>query len=128
MNDRSCFEKLFFLVSEIDSNYSLVAVFTDYKCKSHEVELICLCELLLVSRVSRPVCLTALFTDGEPRGLDDEVISRLVEDAIDSESREILTLSRSRLVATHGFPSLCFATIASLPFLLIARSFSLVSK
>lgn len=127
MDDRSCFEKLFFLVSEIDSNYSLVAVFTDYKCKSHEVELICLCELL-VSRVSRPVCLTALFTDGEPRGLDDEVISRLVEDAIDSESREILTLSRSRLVATHGFPALSFATIASLPFLLVACSFSLVSK
>lgn len=30
--------------------------------------------------------------------MDDEVISRLVEDAIDSESREILTMSRSRSV------------------------------
>ena len=30
--------------------------------------------------------------------MDDDVISRLVEDAIDSESREVLTLSRSRSV------------------------------
>jgi len=32
--------------------------------------------------------------------MDDEVISRLVEDAIDSESREVLTMSRSRSVLT----------------------------
>lgn len=32
--------------------------------------------------------------------MDDEVISRLVEDAIDSESREVLTMSRSRSVYT----------------------------
>lgn len=30
--------------------------------------------------------------------MEDDVISRLVEDAIDSESREILTMSRSRSV------------------------------
>ena len=30
--------------------------------------------------------------------MDDDVISRLVEDAIDSESQEVLTLSRSRSV------------------------------
>ncbi|XP_078382204.1 TBC1 domain family member 2B-like [Oculina patagonica] len=35
--------------------------------------------------------------DGEPWGMDDEVISRLVEDAIDSESREVLTMSRSSI-------------------------------
>ena len=39
-----------------------------------------------------------LCTDGESWGVDDEVISRLVEDAIDSESREVLTMSRSRSV------------------------------
>lgn len=38
--------------------------------------------------------------DGERWTVDDDVISRLVEDAIDSESREVLTLSRSRLVQT----------------------------
>ena len=37
--------------------------------------------------------------DGERWDMDDDVISRLVEDAIDSESREVLTLSRSRSVA-----------------------------
>ena len=36
--------------------------------------------------------------DGERWDMDDDVISRLVEDAIDSESREVLTLSRSRSV------------------------------
>ena len=36
--------------------------------------------------------------DGERWDVDDDVISRLVEDAIDSESREVLTLSRSRSV------------------------------
>ncbi len=41
-----------------------------------------------------------LCADGEPWGMDDEVISRLVEDAIDSESREVLTMSRSRSVYT----------------------------
>ncbi|XP_020623256.1 TBC1 domain family member 2B-like [Orbicella faveolata] len=35
--------------------------------------------------------------DGENWGMDDEVISRLVEDAIDSESREVLTMSRSSI-------------------------------
>ena len=42
----------------------------------------------------------SLFVDGESWGVDEEVISRLVEDAIDSESREVQTLSRSRLVST----------------------------
>ena len=42
----------------------------------------------------------ALFVDGESWGVDEEVISRLVEDAIDSESREVHTMSRSRLVST----------------------------
>ena len=37
--------------------------------------------------------------------MDDEVISRLVEDAIESESREVLTLSRSRSVYTTVEPS-----------------------
>ena len=32
--------------------------------------------------------------------MDEEVISRLVEDAIDSESREVNTMSRSRSVST----------------------------
>lgn len=41
-----------------------------------------------------------LCSDGESWGMDDEVISRLVEDAIDSESREVLTMSRSRSVYT----------------------------
>ena len=36
--------------------------------------------------------------DGEGWNVDDDVISRLVEDAIDSESREVLTMSRSRSV------------------------------
>lgn len=35
--------------------------------------------------------------DGERWNVDDDVISRLVEDAIDSESREVLTLSRSSI-------------------------------
>nr|XP_058953743.1 TBC1 domain family member 2B-like [Pocillopora verrucosa] len=35
--------------------------------------------------------------DGERWDMDDDVISRLVEDAIDSESREVLTLSRSSI-------------------------------
>lgn len=35
--------------------------------------------------------------------MDDEVITRLVEDAIDSESREVLTMSRSRLVQRDAF-------------------------
>ena len=42
----------------------------------------------------------ALFVDGESWGVDEEVISRLVEDAIDSESREVQTMSRSRSVST----------------------------
>ena len=42
----------------------------------------------------------SLFVDGESWGVDEEVISRLVEDAIDSESREVQTMSRSRLVST----------------------------
>ena len=44
--------------------------------------------------------LLALFVDGESWGVDEEVISRLVEDAIDSESREVQTMSRSRSVST----------------------------
>lgn len=47
--------------------------------------------------------MSVLFADGKRWPLDDEVISRLVEDAIDSESREILTLSRSRLVSQADF-------------------------
>ena len=39
-----------------------------------------------------------IFSDGDSIGMEDDVISRLVEDAIDSESREILTMSRSRSV------------------------------
>ncbi|XP_068737715.1 TBC1 domain family member 2B-like [Montipora capricornis] len=35
--------------------------------------------------------------EGEPMSVDDEVIGRLVEDAIDSESREVLTMSRSSI-------------------------------
>ncbi|XP_067047173.1 TBC1 domain family member 2B-like isoform X1 [Acropora muricata] len=35
--------------------------------------------------------------DGDSIGMEDDVISRLVEDAIDSESREILTMSRSSI-------------------------------
>ncbi|CAH3154885.1 unnamed protein product [Porites evermanni] len=35
--------------------------------------------------------------DGESWGVDEEVISRLVEDAIDSESREVQTMSRSSI-------------------------------
>ena len=42
----------------------------------------------------------SLFVDGESWGVDEEVISRLVEDAIDSESREVHTMSRSRSVST----------------------------
>ena len=42
----------------------------------------------------------SLFVDGESWGVDEEVISRLVEDAIDSESREVQTMSRSRSVLT----------------------------
>ena len=40
--------------------------------------------------------------------MDDEVIGRLVEDAIDSESREVLTMSRSRSVLT----CVCFLTLS----------------
>ena len=50
-----------------------------------------------------------LFADGERWPLDDEVISRLVEDAIDSESREILTLSRSRSVSQPSFYPLTYS-------------------
>ena len=45
----------------------------------------------------------AALVDGEPWGMDDEVISRLVEDAIDSESREVSTMSRSRSVSQAAF-------------------------
>ena len=65
------------------------------------------------------------FADGERWPLDDEVISRLVEDAIDSESREILTLSRSRSVSQPSFNPFTYSR--ALRWLHMLFAFPLVS-